>query len=142
MAKRIEKSTRTIAPNDFARLRTANVSESSACLQPGAKNVSEIADGLGVSIVNASHHLKVLVHAAVVQTQTSRTQCLLSIGGRRIPGEPDELDLGCCKLQIEPTKISYVESVYFNNSRIADMSTPSTSGATRETGPVSYPPCV
>ena len=75
-------------------------------LQPGAKNVTEIAEGLGVSVVNASHHLKVLRQAAVVQTQRSGRKVYYRLSDGVFPREPDELDLGCCTLHIEPTKIS------------------------------------
>lgn len=105
MAKRSEKvdadvcAGRLRAVADGERLRIV------CLLQQGAKNVTEIAGRLGASVVNASHHLQVLRHAEMVSTERRGRKVYYRLADGVFPREPDELDLGCCKLQIEPTKI-------------------------------------
>ena len=75
-------------------------------LQAGRRNVSEIAEALGSSLVNASHHLKVLRQAGVLNTERAGRKIYYRLADGAFPREPDELDLGCCRLQIERGKIS------------------------------------
>jgi len=75
-------------------------------LQDGARNVTEIANELGVSVVNASHHLQVLRRAAVVATQRRGRKIYYRLADGVFPRAPGELDLGCCRLQIESKRIS------------------------------------
>lgn len=106
MAKRGEKieaeacAERLRAVADGERLRIV------CLLQQGSKNVGDIAAGLGVSIVNASHHLKVLRNARVVETERKGRNIFYRLADGVFPRAPGELDLGCCRLQIEPTRIS------------------------------------
>jgi DNA-binding transcriptional ArsR family regulator len=75
-------------------------------LQHGAKNVTEIAGELGVSVVNASHHLQVLRRAAVLTTERRGRKVYYRLADGVFPRAPGELDLGCCRLQIESERIS------------------------------------
>jgi DNA-binding transcriptional ArsR family regulator len=75
-------------------------------LQPGPKNVTEIAQGLGVSVVNASHHLQVLRHADMVNTERRGRNIFYRLANGVFPRGSGELDLGCCKLQIERHRIA------------------------------------
>jgi DNA-binding transcriptional ArsR family regulator len=75
-------------------------------LKNGAKNVSEIAAELGVSVVNASHHLQVLRRAAVLTTERRGRKIYYQLADGVFPRAPGELDLGCCRLQIESERLS------------------------------------
>jgi DNA-binding transcriptional ArsR family regulator len=74
-------------------------------LRDGPRNVSEIAQMLKTSVVNASHHLTVLRHAALVRSEKQGRYMLYSLPPKVF--QPDDglsatehLDLGCCRLEI------------------------------------------
>jgi DNA-binding transcriptional ArsR family regulator len=78
------------------------------CLLEGPKNVTDIADALGVSVVKASHHLKVLRHAeAVIDEKQGRFVVYRLNPSFCQPaasdGEVEHLNLGCCRLEIPKT---------------------------------------
>ena len=71
----------------------------------GPKNVSELADALGVAMVKVSHHLRVLRNAQVVQTTKQgkfviyRLNPDVSSNGQS-PSNLKTIDLGCCRLDL------------------------------------------
>lgn len=74
-------------------------------LRSGEKTVSEIAEELQAPLVNVSHHLTVLRHAQLVETERrgrfiyySLPASLFSPTASTVKN--DQLDLGCCRLQI------------------------------------------
>jgi len=72
------------------------------------KNVSQLADELALTIVNTSHHLKVLRRVNVVQTKKQGKFVIYSvhpeISCRGELRDIKSLDLGCCRLDIvQPT---------------------------------------
>jgi ArsR family transcriptional regulator len=73
-------------------------------LLQGAKHVSRLADELALTIVNTSHHLKVLRRANVVQTRKQGKFVIYSvhpdIACRNEVRDVESLDLGCCRLDI------------------------------------------
>ena len=77
-------------------------------LLDGAKNVSELATELEASIVNVSHHLQVLRHAQVVQTEKQGKFVIYSlhpdIAGRERIRNMKSLDLGCCRIDLLQVK--------------------------------------
>lgn len=75
------------------------------CLQQGPRNVSQIADLLGVDIANASHHLSVLRHAGLVHDQKQGKYVIYSLDPESFPPQEDggpcrSIDLGCCRLDL------------------------------------------
>jgi DNA-binding transcriptional ArsR family regulator len=73
-------------------------------LLSGAKNVTELAAELGVSTFKISHHLRVLRHAYVVQTQKAGKFVVYSLcpeiaAGKRLAGTKT-LDFGCCRIEL------------------------------------------
>jgi len=87
---------------DPDRLRIVNL------LLRGAKNVSELATELDIAIVNVSHHLQVLRHAQVVQTQKHGKFVIYSLHPDVASGEQmrnmKSLDLGCCRIDLLQSK--------------------------------------
>lgn len=83
---------------DSDRLRIVNL------LLHGPKNVSELADEMGVAIVNVSHHLQVLRRAHVLQTEkrgkfviySVHPEIVCDLNGRNMKS----IDLGCCRFEI------------------------------------------
>lgn len=74
-------------------------------LRDGPRNVSEIAERLGASVVNVSHHLAVLRHAGLVRNQKKGRFVLYSLAPGVLQPEDnssatEHLDLGCCRLEI------------------------------------------
>jgi DNA-binding transcriptional ArsR family regulator len=74
-------------------------------LRRRARNVTELAEVLGTTLANASHHITVLRHAGIVRGKKSGRFVYYSL----VPGfvERDELtgaveyfDLGCCRLEV------------------------------------------
>jgi DNA-binding transcriptional ArsR family regulator len=74
-------------------------------LREGARNVTEIAEMLGTTLVNVSHHITVLRHAGLVRGKKSGRFVYYSLP----PGflQRDErtdgveyFDLGCCRLEV------------------------------------------
>jgi ArsR family transcriptional regulator len=70
-------------------------------LQKGPRNVSEIAKAINMPVVNASHHLQVLRHAGLVHTERKGRKIFYGLADEVFPRSPEELDFGCCRLQIE-----------------------------------------
>jgi DNA-binding transcriptional ArsR family regulator len=75
------------------------------CLRGGPRNVTEIAEALGTSVVNASHHLAVLRHARLVRNQRRGRYRLYSLDPRFFhpegeAGPTEHLDLGCCRIEM------------------------------------------
>ncbi len=75
------------------------------CLLRSAQNVSQLAAELGMPIVKASHHLRVLRYAKVVQTQKQGKYVIYSLhpeiaDGIDRFGDMKSLDLGCCRLDL------------------------------------------
>lgn len=90
-------ATRLKALADPDRLRIVN------CLFAGPKNVSEIASELGEELVKVSHHLGVLRHANVVQTQKQGKYVVYRLDpeiAHQTTGDTKTLDLGCCRLEL------------------------------------------
>ncbi len=74
-------------------------------LSGGPHNVTEIAEHLGIALVNISHHLNVLRHANIIRGEKQGRFVVYSLQpGLLLPetaGSPSErLDLGCCKLEL------------------------------------------
>src|SRR5262249_59481405 len=74
-------------------------------LRDGARNVTEIAETLGTTLVNVSHHISVLRQAGIVRGHKSGRFVYYSL----TPGllQRDEVrdaveyfDLGCCRLEV------------------------------------------
>jgi DNA-binding transcriptional ArsR family regulator len=80
-----------------------------SCLFRGPKNVSELASELGEELVKVSHHLGVLRHAGVVQTEKQGKFVVYRLDPEiAATGEDSDevktLDLGCCRLDLpQPT---------------------------------------
>jgi DNA-binding transcriptional ArsR family regulator len=74
------------------------------CLREGPKNVTEIAEQLGVEVVNASHHLGVLRQAGLVldrrQGRFIIYQLHPDVFHPASKGQKEHLDFGCCRLEI------------------------------------------
>ncbi len=74
-------------------------------LRDGPRNAGEIASFLQTAAVNVSHHMNVLRTAGLVQSEKRGRFVLYSL----VPGllhstrEADQLDLGCCRLELPPT---------------------------------------
>ncbi len=83
---------------DPERLRIVN------CLFSGSKNVGEIAEFLGDAVVNVSHHLNVLKHAAVVQADKQGRFVVYSLHPDvftdEMTAQLKHIDLGCCRLEL------------------------------------------
>ena len=71
-------------------------------LRDGPRNVSALAELLGTSVVNVSHHLSVLRHAGLVRgdKQGRFVHYRLAPHLLQPEGESEHLDLGCCRLEI------------------------------------------
>jgi len=74
-------------------------------LRDGPKSVGEVADMLGAPVVNASHHLTVLRHAGLVQSERKGRFVLYSLPPDVFRPEgkasaADHLNLGCCRLEL------------------------------------------
>jgi DNA-binding transcriptional ArsR family regulator len=74
-------------------------------LRHGPRNVTQIAEMLGASIVNVSHHLAVLRRVEILQSEKKGrfVHYSLAPGIFRPEGDSsltEHLDLGCCRLEI------------------------------------------
>jgi DNA-binding transcriptional ArsR family regulator len=74
-------------------------------LREGPRNVGEVAAALGISVVNTSHHLQVLLNVDLVQNQREGRHIVYSLPPGAVQDDgascaTEHLDLGCCKLQI------------------------------------------
>ena len=105
MAKRGEKVDAGVCAERLRAIADADRLRIVCVLQEGAKSVTEIAISLGVAVVNASHHLQVLRRAEVLATERRGRKIFYRLADGVFPRTPGELDLGCCRLQIEPQKI-------------------------------------
>ncbi len=82
---------------DPDRLRIVN------CLFHGPRNVSDLAQELGEELVKISHHLGVLRHANVVQTEKQGKYVVYRLHpeiAHEVGGGVATLDLGCCRLDL------------------------------------------
>lgn len=84
---------------DPDRLRIVNV------LRDGPRAVKDIAAAVGAPFVNVSHHLKVLRAAGLVRDERQGRFIVYQLTASVFqpctgPGEPEFLDLGCCRLEI------------------------------------------
>jgi ArsR family transcriptional regulator len=75
------------------------------CLRNGGRNVTEIAEALGTTLVNVSHHITVLRRAGIVRKQKSGRFVYYSLtpGFLQRDGLTDAVeyfDLGCCRLEV------------------------------------------
>jgi ArsR family transcriptional regulator len=92
-------ATRLKALADPDRLRLVT------CLLAGPKNVSELSNELGEEMVKVSHHLGVLRHANVVQTEKQGKFVVYrvhpEIAAQQLAEQATKtLDLGCCRLDL------------------------------------------
>jgi len=73
-----------------------------AVLQDQPRNVSEIAEALGVELMIASHHLGILRNAGFVERQKQGRFAVYKLK----PGisARGNIDLGCCQLTVPKTK--------------------------------------
>jgi DNA-binding transcriptional ArsR family regulator len=74
-------------------------------LRDGPRNVTEIAEMLGTTLVNVSHHITVLQRVGIVQGQKTGRYVYYSLPtGFLQCGEPsdtvDHFNLGCCRLEV------------------------------------------
>src|SRR5262245_33032251 len=73
-------------------------------LRDGPRNVGELAELVGTSVVNISHHLSVLRHAGLVRNEKKGRFVLYSLAPGVLQPEDDasaeHLDLGCCRLEL------------------------------------------
>jgi DNA-binding transcriptional ArsR family regulator len=73
-------------------------------LREGPRNVGQIADELGMKLVNASHHLNVLLTAHLVRNKKQGRHVLYSLPPGALQegesGSTEHFDLGCCRLEI------------------------------------------
>lgn len=74
------------------------------CLREGPKNVGEVAQQLGVELVNVSHHLGVLRQAGLVQDERQGRFIVYrlhpDVFHPTTKGQTEHLDFGCCRLEI------------------------------------------
>lgn len=68
------------------------------CLQPGERNVSELAKLLDADIANVSHHLQVLRHAGLVQDRKEGKYVIYSLDPEVVSA--GVVELGCCRLEL------------------------------------------
>jgi DNA-binding transcriptional ArsR family regulator len=74
-------------------------------LRQGPRNVTEIAEELQAPAVNVSHHLNVLRHAGLVRNEKQGRFVVYSLAPNLLSSEEacENLDLGCCTLQMHPS---------------------------------------
>jgi len=77
-------------------------------LREGPKNVSEIGASIREKIGNVSHHLKVLRKSGLVEAQREGRYVRYQLApGAYIPsktGSVDDLDIGCCRIELPKAK--------------------------------------
>lgn len=73
----------------------------------GPSNVGDLADRLKVDIVKVSHHLGVLRHAGIVQTEKQGRFVIYRLHPAVVPALPSarggplpQIDFGCCKVDL------------------------------------------
>jgi ArsR family transcriptional regulator len=74
------------------------------CLFAGEKNVGELAEELGDDVVKISHHLGVLRHAGVVQSEKQGRYVVYRLHPdvtlSSDQSEPRRIDFGCCSVDL------------------------------------------
>jgi DNA-binding transcriptional ArsR family regulator len=105
--KRCAAALRALADPDRLRIVT--------CLRGGPSNVSDLAQALQIELVNLSHHLGVLRHAGIVQTEKQGRFVIYSLPPNFFTPTPrssaaDFLNLGCCRLEIPKRRKASEES--------------------------------
>ncbi len=68
-------------------------------LRGGEKNVSQISAGVNKTISMVSHHLQILKHQGIVQTEKRGRFVAYSLHPK-VFVDSHSLDLGCCKLKL------------------------------------------
>lgn len=81
------------------RLRIVDV------LRAGPKNVGEIAEAVGIEIVNASHHLGILKHAGIARSRREGRNIVYRLAegvfdAKSGKQSSEHINLGCCRLEI------------------------------------------
>lgn len=67
-------------------------------LREGPRNVSEIAEALGVELMIASHHLGILKNSGLVERQKQGRYAVYKL--RPGVSTRGQIDLGCCQLKL------------------------------------------
>jgi len=77
-------------------------------LRTGPLTVSDIALLVEVDMTTVSHHLRVLYHANITVTKRDGKYIYYSLNPELTPGKRqfNELDFGCCKLDLRHTSTS------------------------------------
>lgn len=73
-------------------------------LAGGESAVTALADGLGLTVYNASRHLKVLRDAGLVDMEVSAQQRIYRLCpavSEELERDPHVLDLGCCSFRLD-----------------------------------------
>ena len=68
----------------------------------GTKTVSDVADHLDVELANASHHLRVMLHAKLVRSRRDGRHVRYFVNPallRAKIGGGDMLEFGCCRIE-------------------------------------------
>src|SRR5262245_45206843 len=84
-------------------------------LRDGERNVTEIAEMLGTSLVNVSHHITVLRQAGIVRGHKSGRFVYYSLTPGilqrdQVGNAVEFFDLGCCRLEVPASPGAVVES--------------------------------
>jgi DNA-binding transcriptional ArsR family regulator len=78
------------------------------CLQDGPRSVTELADALGRSLANVSHHLGILKNAGLVRDERMgkfiRYSLPPDVFQPAAGDDPAYFELGCCSLQMPEVK--------------------------------------
>lgn len=78
-----------------------------AALRHGELTVSDIAELLGVEVVNVSHHLKIMKHAQLVHVRRDGRYMYYRLHEDLLQAKSrggKVLDLGCCRLEVPEPK--------------------------------------
>jgi DNA-binding transcriptional ArsR family regulator len=75
------------------------------CLRTGPRYVGDLAKVLHIEAVNISHHLQVLRHAGLVESEKEGRFVLYRLRPEAFPfpaagGIPTHIDFGCCRLEM------------------------------------------
>jgi DNA-binding transcriptional ArsR family regulator len=77
-------------------------------LRAGPRHVGAVAEELGLALVNASHHLNVLLRAGLVCNRKDGRHVVYSLPPGALQegesGTTEYLNLGCCRLQVPKPK--------------------------------------
>lgn len=72
-------------------------------LREGDQNVSELAEALSMELANVSHHLGILRHAGIVETEKQGRFAINRLHPDVFASDgssPRTIDLGCCRLEL------------------------------------------